>query len=238
MLPYSLLMATTSLKEKELYTLIEKWARRAFGCFATSINKGTELGRCDVAGLRQAPGDHSAETDLICIEVKRGVQPFLNAVGQAVGYSVYGNYCYLADFRPDQPFSEVERGVAEQLGVGLIRIKRDLSVDLTSTARRVEPIQNFRLKLADQMGYVECSICRTFFQRSKNNRSLYDWDLLQRDNTNRSRVLSGLAAGKGLVFWPEDASTQDSTHNSRHPDGRLYNRRFACNTCSRLFVGP
>jgi len=221
--------------EKELYGIVEKWAKKKFACFVTAINKGTDIGRVDVAGLRQAPGDHSSQTDLICIEVKRGTQPLLNALGQAVGYSVYGNYCYLADYRP-KPFTDIEREVAEQLGVGLIRITADKRVEMVSTARRCEPVENFKLRLADQMGFVRCSICSTFFARSDSNRSLYDWSLLQRHSTNTSRVKAGIEDGKGFVFWPEHASGQDPTHNDRHKDGRLYNRRFLCNTCATLFV--
>jgi hypothetical protein len=225
-----------NLRESDLYESVERWARKQFGCFSTAINKGTELGRVDVIGLRQAPGDHSSQTDLICIEVKRGTQPLLNALGQAVGYSVYGNYCYLADYRPDNPFSEMEREVAEQLGVGLIQIGLNLKIRLVSTAKRCEPVENFKLKLADQMGYVRCAICSTFFPRSETNKSLYDWSELQRDSSVRGRVRTGIENGKGLVFWPADASSQDMTHKARHSDDRLYNRRFLCNTCARLFL--
>lgn len=53
-----------------------------------SVNTGTTYGRVDVVGLRQTPGDHSVDTELICIEVKRGKDPVLKAMGQAYGYSV------------------------------------------------------------------------------------------------------------------------------------------------------
>jgi hypothetical protein len=227
-------VTTQRILERELYEIVEKWAAKKFGCFATAINKGTDLGRVDVIGLRQTPGDHSSQTDLVCIEVKRGTQPLLNALGQAVGYSIYGNFCYLADYRPDSPYSEVEREVAEQLGVGLIRITRERKIEQISTARRTQPVENFKLRLADQMGYVRCSICQTFFPRSDTNRNIYDWSLLQRDSSNATRIATGIKEGKGFVFWPEDASAQDLTHERRHADGRLYNRRFLCNTCARL----
>jgi hypothetical protein len=221
--------------EKELYGIVEKWAQEKFHCFVTAINKGTDIGRVDVVGLRKAPGDHTSQTDLICIEVKRGTQPLLSALGQAVGYSVYGDYCYLADYRI-KPFTDIEREVAEQLGVGLIRISKDKHVELVSTARRSEPVENYKLRLADQMGFVRCSICTTFFARSETNKSLYDWSLLQRDSTNTARIKAGIEEGKGFVFWPEHASEQDKTHSDRHKDGRLYNRRFLCNTCATLFL--
>jgi len=225
------------LKERDLYVSVQRWAERHFGCFATAVNKGTIHGRVDVVGLRQVPGDRSAETDLICIEVKRGTQPLLNAMGQAFGYSVYGDFCYLADFRPTTGFSDTERDLAEKLGVGLIRVRSKSRVELVSTARRQDPVQDFKLQLADQLGYVECTICRTYFPRNTESTQKFGWDNLVRDQENRSRVERGIAEGRGLVFWPEDASANDRTHGSRHDDGRLYNRRFACTTCARLFFG-
>ena len=73
-------MIKKSMRESDLYIPVEKWAKRHFGCFATGINKGTEYGRVDVVGLRKIPGDFSADTEFICIEVKKGTQPFLNAL--------------------------------------------------------------------------------------------------------------------------------------------------------------
>lgn len=226
----------TPIRERDLYEVVEKWAKKKFGCFATAINRGTDYGRVDVVGLRQTPGDHSSQTDLICIEVKRGTRPLLNARGQAVGYSIYGNYCYLADYRSENPYSEIEREIAEQLGIGLIRITKDNRVEQVSNARRCQPVEDFKLRLADQMGFVRCTICDTFFARSETNRSIYDWSRLQRDSSNSKRKKAGIEDGKGFVFWPEDASSQDLTHESRHSDGRLYNRRFLCNTCATLFL--
>ena len=224
-----------ALKEKDLYPSMERWVESKFGCFETASNTGTEYGRVDVLGLRQTPGDHSADTDLICVEVKRGTQPFLNALGQAVGYSIYGNYCYLADYRPKDPYSDIERGIAEQLGVGLIRIQDISNIELISTARRCAPIENFKLKIADQMGFVRCTICATFFPRSRNNKGKYDWDLLQKDTNKIEKMITSVNDGKGLVFWPKDASKNDKSHNLRHSDDLNYNRRFMCNTCSNLF---
>jgi hypothetical protein len=224
----------TTLKEKDLYPSMELWVKSKFECFDTATNTGTEHGRVDVLGLRQTPGDHSSDTDLICIEVKRGTQPFLNALGQALGYSIYGNYCYLADYRPKNPYSDTERVIAEQLGVGLIRIQKLEHIELVSTARRCTPIENLKLQIADQIGYVRCTICSTFFPRSRDNKNKTDWSLLQRDSSNIEKMVDSVNEGKGLVFWPKDASQNDKSHDSRHRDKRIYNRRFMCNTCSNL----
>jgi hypothetical protein len=224
-------------KERDIYGAVQRWAERHFGCFATGVNTGTKYGRADVVGLRQVPGDLSAETDLICVEVKRGTQPLLNAMGQASGYSIYGDFCYLADFRPKLGFSDTERDLAEKLGIGLIRVRSMSRVELVSSARRQDPVQEFKLQVADQLGYVACTICKTYFPRNLESRQKFGWDNLVRDQENRAQVERRISDGRGLAFWPEDASANDKTHNSRHDDGRLYNRRFACTTCARLFFG-
>lgn len=228
-------MGQKSPRESELYEPVERWAKLHFGCFKTGINKGTDYGRVDVVGLRQVPGDLSADTEFICIEVKKGTQPFLNALGQASAYSIYGDYSYLADYRPDAPFSEEERVLAERLGIGLIRINKHFTVSLVSTARRCTPVENFRLRIADQLGYVRCVMCSTFFPRTDGKKN---WGNLQRHIESRQRMLKGIADGKGLVFWPDDASAQDVTHKVRHNDDLNYNRRFMCNTCAALFLSP
>jgi len=226
-------MTNKDLRESDLYMPVEKWAKKHFGCFATGINKGTDYGRVDVVGLRQVPGDLSAETEFLCIEVKKGTQPFLNSLGQASSYSVYGDYSYLAEYRPDAPFSDVERVLAERLGIGLIRINRHLAVSLVSTARRCNPDENFRLRIADQLGFVRCVMCTTFFPRKRGNQN---WGNIQRHIGNRAKMISSVEDGKGIVFWSDDASKHDVTHDLRHGDDRIYNRRFMCNTCSDLFL--
>ena len=227
-------MTKNNLRESDLYGPVEKWAKKHFGCFATGIDKGTEYGRVDVVGLRQVPGDFSADTEFICIEVKRGTQPFLNALGQASSYSIYGDYSYLAEYRPDRSFSEIERVLAERLGVGLIRVNSRLTVSLVSTARRCQPDENFRLKIAFQLGYVRCAMCSTFFPR---NREKQYWGNLQEHVDDRKKMIASVESGKkGIMFWSEDASQQDVTHDVRHSDDRIYNKRFVCNTCADLFL--
>ena len=230
-------MVKKSLKESDLYKPVSSWAKLHFGCFATGINKGTEYGRVDVVCLRQVPGDLSADTEFICIEVKKGTQPFLNALGQATAYSIYGDYSYLADYRPDGPFTAEERVLAERLGIGLIRINQSLKLSLISTARRFQPIENFRLRIAHQLGFVRCVICTTFFPHSDGARG---WNMLQRHIDNRQTIVSNVEEGKGIVFWPDDASTNDVTHQIRHSDDDKanYNSRMMCNTCARLLLSP
>jgi len=101
-------------KEKTLYPMVERWLRRHFACFRTSVNKGLRHSRIDVVGVRDVGGDLSGEIETIAIEVKRGSFPFANACGQTLGYNVYANRVYLADVR-EQSFSREERQIASHL---------------------------------------------------------------------------------------------------------------------------
>ena len=89
--------------EKDYYEPVGKWAKRSLGCF----DKGLRHGRIDVIGLRDAGGRLSGRAEVVAIEVKRGNAPFATSVGQAHGYSIYADRCYLADVRPTG-FSEAE----------------------------------------------------------------------------------------------------------------------------------
>ena len=125
--------------------------------------------------------------------------------------------------------------LAERLGVGLIRIDKNLSISLIYTARRSQPEENFRLRIADQLGYVKCVLCATFFPRDAGNKR---WGNLQRHIDSRKKMVESVEQGKGIVFWPSDASDQDVTHPKRHSDDLNYNRRFMCNSCAALFLSP
>jgi len=226
----------SKLKESALYEPLRKWAAKKFGCFTSGINTGTDYGRVDVVCMRQTPGDLSAQTEVLCIEVKKGTQPFLNALGQAAGYAIYGDFTYLADYRPSKTFTEEEKLLAHQLGVGLIRIRSLGSIALVSSAEQCIPVQNFKLRIAEQLGYVRCSICSTFFQTGKRMGRYFDWTNLEKHKYNRSLMKKRIDNGKGLVFWPDDAKINDVTHDRRHKDGLNYNRRFVCYTCASLFL--
>lgn len=86
-------------REKSLYPLVERWLKRHYRCFATGINTGLRYSRIDVVGVRDVGGDLSGEVESIVVEVKRGTEPFATASGQALGYRVYVNRIYLADYR-------------------------------------------------------------------------------------------------------------------------------------------
>ncbi len=148
-------MVRESSREADLYPTIARWARRQFKCFDVKINTGPQIGRVDVCGLRDIGGDFSGRVELIGIEVKAGRQPFNTAAGQAHGYSVLAERCYLADLRSDtRGFSEDETAIASRLGIGLIAIAPSGRISEVLSAPASEPIDRLRLQLIRQMGYA------------------------------------------------------------------------------------
>src|SRR5271156_4747245 len=110
------------IPEKKLYPIVDEWMVRHFKCFKSMRNSGLRYSRCDVVGIRDVGGELSGEVETICIEVKKGAEPFATASGQAFGYRVYGNRVYLADRRMTT-FTDDELAIASTLGIGLIQIR-------------------------------------------------------------------------------------------------------------------
>jgi hypothetical protein len=75
-----------------------------------------------------------------------------------------------------------------------------------------------------------------FFQTGKFKGKYFDWTNLEKHKDNRNLMIKGIGNGKGLVFWPDEATRNDVTHDHRHKDGLNYNRRFVYNTCASLFL--
>ena len=86
--------------ERTLYPLVQRWLKRHFACFRTSINKGLQHSRIDIVGVRDTGGDLSGEVETIAIEVKRGSVPFANACGQTLD-AHRGPHCQPSRDRPD-----------------------------------------------------------------------------------------------------------------------------------------
>jgi hypothetical protein len=135
--------------ERTLYPLVQRWLKRHFACFRTSINKGLQHSRIDIVGVRDTGGDLSGEVETIAIEVKRGSVPFANACGQTLGYNVYANRVYLADLRPT-PFTDTEVHIASHLGIGLIQIKSGKCVEVISSPV-YKPMQRLNLRLLEAL---------------------------------------------------------------------------------------
>lgn len=216
--------------ERDLYESVERYAKGKLRCFTTAVNPGLRAGRIDVVGLRDVGGSLEGSGEVVAIEVKRGQQSFLTAVGQAAAYSVYADRCYLADIR-DVGFTEEERTIAVQLGVGLLRLKVSKRVSIAE--EQVAPIGSphaaFRLELIEKLHYSLCTICNSFFERGdgKNFRARV---VPQSETVDfRSRAVE---RERGLMYW---LGEQD--RRSGKSAERTYTRRYICPACVAALFG-
>jgi len=206
------------LNEAQYYPAVERFLRRRFHCFVTAKNRGTKFGRVDVVGIREIGGDLSGDVELVGVEVKRGNQPFNTATGQAFGYSVYAERCYLADLRlGSKPFTIEEMDIASKLGVGLLAISPSRQVTEVLSSPQHFPLLDMRRELIEKMGYSVCTICNTPFRRGEPG----SWSRHVRRSLEKAYEQE-----KGLVYWLYEP-------DRRRKAVRKYNyvRRYICPDC-------
>jgi hypothetical protein len=210
--------------ERDLYPRVSRWLAKRFRCFATATNVGLRYSRIDVLGLRDVGGDLSGDVETISIEVKRGLEPFATASGQALGYKVYANRVYLADYR-DKDFGPDELQIASSLGIGLIRIgARSIVEELSSPVH--SPIPRLNLRIVEAVGYGRCALCGTLFRTGedpKRNR----FSRLAREDVARA-----IKAEKGLMFWNRElAERKRRLGLRRSEEDSTFERRYFCPDC-------
>lgn len=217
------------MPEYKLYPIVEKWMVRHFKCFASRSNCGLKYSRCDVVGVRDVGGDLSGEVETVCIEVKKGTEPFATASGQALGYRVYGNRVYLADRRME-PFTQDEIAIASALGIGLIQIRDRKCVEVLSSPL-FHPLTRLNLKLLLRMGIAHCQFCGSYFETGdvKSGRSRFS-------NLVRENFKKSVREKKGIMFWNWEVHQRKARlHLSDRDTNKTYERRFICPDCiSRL----
>jgi len=205
-------------RESEHYAPIERFLRRRFGCFVTAQDRGTRFGRVDVIGLRDIGGELSGAFEIIAVEVKAGNQPFNTATGQAYGYSVYAERCYLADLRDGtEPFSLDEIDIASRLGVGLLAIRPSGRVADILASPRGAPLVRMRAKIIERLGYSQCVICGSAFQRG---------DAKQFFKHVSRDIAKAVKEEKGFVYWLHDIDAR-----KRQGYFYTYERRCMCRNC-------
>ena len=212
-------------KESSIYPKVEKWMNHHFGCFQSGTNVGLKYSRPDVLGVRDVGGMLSGEIETICIEVKRGTEPFATASGQALGYSIYANKVYLAD-RRDGKFQASELNIASRLGIGLIRVaRREITEVLSSRAH--EPLPGLSLELLAKLAVVKCLLCGAFFE-SGGPRKGWLSGLTKRD------LQDAIKEQKGLVFWLYELAERKRKFGIAHGDKGFpgsFEKRFLCRDC-------
>jgi hypothetical protein len=210
--------AKPNQREARFYKTVERFLRVRFGCFDTAQDTGTRYGRVDVVGIRDVGGRLGGEVEVVAVEVKGGNQASNTATGQALGYSVYAERCYLADLRPStQPYSLEEIDIASRLGVGLLAIhsKGDPTEVLTSPLHT--PLPRMRAEIIEKLGYSKCVACGSVFKQGEPGQ----WGKY----VSRS-IRKALDQEKGFVFWLDEL-------NERRDVPHVYNymRRYLCRDC-------
>jgi len=161
------------MREQDLYGGVARFLKREFDCLTVEQTTGPRYGNIDVVGLRYIHNLYGGTAELIAIEVKLSKAVFLKSIGQALGYSLMADRCYLAVYRPEG-FTQSETEMSAQLNIGLIQIRdRDrCRVILSSPQHR--PLRHHKLALMRKLGYVECALCQRPVKRKHVSRYYLD----------------------------------------------------------------
>lgn len=211
--------------ENTHYPAVQRWLTREYKCFHTAITKGIIYSRIDVLGIRDVGGDLSGDIEVIAVEVKRGMTPFTNAAGQAVGYKVYANRVYLADCRT-KTFSQDEIDIASNLGIGLIQIRSAKCREVLSSPM-YQPIRRLQLRLLQKLRLGKCQLCGSFFDLGEGN-----WSHVSDCNLDKA-----IEREKGLIFVLDEVERRKL--KGAYRQGSTYrNYRFICPDCVASVLAP
>lgn len=221
-------MPRTTGPEAKLYPHVQRWTLQRLGAWEVAVDTGPGIGRIDVVAVRDfGGGDLASRSEVIAIEVKRSGQPFVKSVGQAHGYSVMADRCYLAS--QGTKFSDQEQVVASRLGVGLLAVTDSGRVSEVSTAPLQEPLPELRLKLLEKLGCGSCAICSTVFRVGDKPGSFRH---VSRKTDAPGGLKDAAAREVGLMWWLyETAQERDTTRRAA-----TYWRRYACSDCVRALA--
>lgn len=216
-----------AMAEADLYEPTDDFLTTKVGCWKTRVKANVrDVGEIDVLGVRYLGGDLSGQSELIAVEVKPSLARFAVSAGQAHGYSVVADRCYLAAVCDE--FSPTQVLIAGRLGIGLIRIwhtPKQTRFSEILTAPPNQPVDELRLQAAERLGLAQCSLCRTLFPRSEDKPDDYK-------AVFRGEEPGGLrkAADKelGLVWWLVE---QAQAVGRARPGENVSLRRYLCPAC-------
>lgn len=223
-------MARTSGPEARMYEPVQRWLESKKNCWISELDTGPRIGRIDVVGVRDfGGGDLSSRSEVIAVEVKTANAPFAKSAGQAHGYSVMADRCYLALQRAA---TDEEQVVASQLGIGLLRVNDRLGVTEDLTAPAGQPLQEFRERLLEKLGCATCSLCATVFQLGTNGKTSTN-RVIRRENEGSRTLLQAAELGKGARWWLHTTAANRDTRGRQH----TYWRRHLCADCTWALAG-
>ena len=212
--------------EKIYYELVSKWLLKKYQCFKVAINTGLKYSRADVIGIRDIGGDLTGEIETIIVEVKRGLEAFATASGQAFGYTVYANRVYLADIKPNG-FSQEEIQIASHLGIGLIAIGKMNRCTEVLSSPYYRPLTKLNFQLLEKMRLGKCQLCESIIEIG-DDRNKYSY-------VSKENFKKAIASEKGLIFWNRELAGRKEKNGVRlGRENTTYERRFICSDCITL----
>ena len=223
-------MGRTTGPEAVFYPAIEKWCRDKLKCWHADQDKGpSKLGRIDLVGVRDlGGGELSSRSEVIAVEVKTSRAPFMTSAGQAHGYSVMADRCYLA--QEAAAFTDDHTVIASRLGIGLLSIRTNGKVEEVLSAPVGEPVQALKLALLFAIDCAACTLCDTVFRLNGGKYRRGDEVMAA---TPKHGPAEAAAAGKGLVWWLEKHADLRDTSGRRD----YHWRRYLCADCTRALSG-
>lgn len=218
--------------ESKLYPRVEKFVRSDFGCNVVESQVGTKLGRIDIVGLREIPGDFESATEIIGIEVKEEHAAFLNSIGQALAYSVYAHNCYLAvRMRRQRHFEPAEMRIAAQFGVGLIEI-RAKSMTVVLTSRRFTPEDQNILQIFSKLGVFRCVLCRATYPEKEVSSINAQGEIAPSEESQYLGILAkAIRMRKNAQYWLHELAAQRKDRRRY-----VYDIRYLCKDCLSIFA--
>lgn len=218
-------------REAHYYPIVERFLKESLECFVTQKTTGVQgVGYADVLGVRDIGGEFHGGVEVIAVEVKLTPSNFGKSLGQAHGYSLFANKCYLAvPFAKEESFTAEQREEAAHLGVGLIRISgwRKKRNSEALTPRSDEPIEALRLKALGRLGYYQCAVCATLIGPPRDS-----------DYTTRPEVAR--AKGKVLYFDRQikDGARVRPLMFMRRKTEAVRRQTYICPACVKKLIVP
>ena len=98
------------LPEKEYYNIMQGYIEKKFNCIACETNKGhLYAGLVDIVGAYETSGRFLNDLEVVVVEVKKNTSNYGKYLGQILGYSIYGERCYLAvTFSKEEGFTSYQ----------------------------------------------------------------------------------------------------------------------------------
>ena len=179
-----------NISANDLRDAVASWlvAPSGAGCvFVPAIPSTLRDPRPDAVGIRHTGGQLGGDFEVTAVEVQLSTKKFISASGHATSHSIHADRIYLACYTPESEFSEEQLNVAQHLGIGLIRIDRDLVCHRSLLAPANRPMTPARSELLYQLGLVSCQLCGVVYSLSTTDSDAVFWNEIWADRFGRLR---------------------------------------------------